>query len=160
MISLAKTLLVSSTHFLPASQPPSLYSLVELSKIPLQSYHPWAQILQPSHCLQNRVQALHRVTEASQGLMPSYHLNFIPNSLFHETAASVSRSIQSLLGLISVFLWTPNTYSCPLLCRHPSQLSRPISNTTSYVKPFRSPQASTSPNLCQLVLFPGRNLGV
>ena len=112
-----------------------------LSKIPLQSCHLGVQILQPSHCLQNRVQALHRVPEASQGLMPSCHLNFIPTSVSHEPAASVNRSIQSLLGLIPVFLQTPNTYSCPLLCRHPSQLSRPISNTTGYMKPFCSPSS-------------------
>ena len=133
---------VSFFHSLfSASQPPSLYSLVELSKISLHSCHPGAQILQPSHCLQNRVQALRRVPEASQGLMPSYYLNFIPTSLSHEPAASVNRSIQSLLGLIPVFLQTPNTYSCPLLCRHPSQLSRPISNTTGYMKLFCSPSS-------------------
>ena len=138
-VSFFHTLFISS---LPASQPSCLDSFVELLKISLQLCHPRAQILlQPSHCLQDGVQALQGVPEGPCWLTPSYHLNFIPTSLFQERTAPVSRAIQGLLGLISAFQQTSCTYSCPLFCRHPIQPSRPISNAASYMKFFCSPSS-------------------
>jgi hypothetical protein len=54
---LASSIDCRSAFLLPSSYPVCI--LMNLSKIPLESCHPWAHILQqPTHCLRERIQAL------------------------------------------------------------------------------------------------------